>query len=118
MTLAADLADLYRMGYEDLPYLADHFEAATEDCWTLRSEFGAFTRTPELGYGGGLGPWTEFASLGNALEDILAEETRNLRGMGKAIVQCAKAYAEADDGASSSFTKLVAGLDGVPDGIE
>lgn len=119
MTLAANLSDLYRMGFEDIPYLADHVRSAADDCWTLRSNFSAFMRPAGLGAGpAGFGAWTAFAVLGNELEDILVEESKNLGAMGRAVVECAQAYASIDEATQSAFANQTKGLDGVPNSME
>lgn len=119
MTLAANLSDLYRMGYEDIPYLADHVRAAADDCWTLRSNFGAFMRPAGLGGGqAGFGAWTSFAVLGNALEDILVEESKNLRAMGRAVADCAQAYASVDEATQTAFAHQTKDLDRRPNSME
>jgi hypothetical protein len=117
MTLAANLADLYRMGYENLPYLADHFEAARVDTWEMRESPFPFQRPDGIGSGGGLGPWSAYASLTHELHDVLSEESRNLRAMGRAVVDCARAYAHMDENAKTEFDNKVAKLDGVPDSV-
>lgn len=119
MSLGADLGNLYRIGYEDLPTLGEHIQGAADNSWTLRSNFGAFSRPAGMGAqsDGSLGAWSAYAQLGNELEDVLIAEARNLKAMGRAVVDCARAYAYADDTARADFDRETRSLDGIPDSV-
>jgi hypothetical protein len=112
MSLAAELADLYRMGKVELPKLSAHYYQAEADA-RASCRLSAFVRSGGLGSGGTYGAGTELQALVDAFVDILGQEANDLRSMGVAVARCADDYLATDDAAAQAayaHEKKLAGL--------
>ena len=104
-TLAANLASRYSIAHQQLPNLADQFDAARGLLDAVGDTDTGLSRGADLG-SGPLGCHAEFQGFSDQIVALLQSTARNLYDTGLAVEACAKDYAHQDTRTAAEFKKL------------